>query len=75
MRGYLPFVAFTVHESVNPPVEQIILGAKALDPVRTVSVVLPAATVRPRVATHLHVSLGQGALATVFGAGHYKHTR
>lgn len=73
--GYLPFVAFTVHKRVYPPVEQIVLGAEALDPVRTVSVVLPATAVRPRVAPHLHVPLGQGALATVLGARYNKHTR
>lgn len=75
MRGYLPFVAFTVHKRVYPPVEQIVLGAEALDPVRTVPVVLPATAVGPRVAPHFHVPLGQGALAAVLGARYNKHTR
>ena len=72
---YLPFVALAMHQRVDAPIEQIVLGAEAADPIRTLAVVLATASVSLGVAAHLHVTLGQRSFAAVLGARHYEHTR
>lgn len=66
----LPFVASAVHECVDAPVEQTVLGLEAADPKGTVLVVHATAFVRAREAAQFSELLRGVALAAPFGPGH-----
>lgn len=57
-----------MHHRIHTPIEQSVLGFEAHDPERTRFVVLPAAAIRFRVATHIRVLGGGPPFATPLGA-------
>lgn len=73
MNNTLPFVAATVHQRVDAPVEQSVLRLEAQHPERAGKIVLAAAPVRLRVAAHLDVIPGTPALTAPLGARDAQH--
>lgn len=59
-----------MHDRVNSPVEESVLGLESADPEPAREVVPPAALVRPGEAPQACVLVGGVALAAPFGPGH-----